>query len=149
LSLLYVIFSTLLHLPPLRFHCVEPRTVATSALTVRRSNHSATVDLIHTRLDLIHTRLDLIQTQLDLIHSQLDLIHTRLDLILSRLDLIPARIHSPDSLSLQRNYRSVLLAISFVLLFCGPICQDWECQANYRPHLFLLTLARRPRKVFL
>jgi hypothetical protein len=33
----------LLHLPPLRFHCagIEPRTVATTALAVRRSNPSA------------------------------------------------------------------------------------------------------------
>ncbi len=36
----YVLYSTLLHLPPLRFHCVggclnEPRTVAISALAVR------------------------------------------------------------------------------------------------------------------
>ncbi len=36
-------FLTLLHLPPLRFHCIGivPKTVATSALAVRRSNHSA------------------------------------------------------------------------------------------------------------
>ncbi len=38
---------TLLHLPPLKFHCgaedagIEPRTVATKALAVGRSNHSA------------------------------------------------------------------------------------------------------------
>jgi hypothetical protein len=44
--------STSLHLPPLRFHFVsedagiEPRTVATTALAVRRPNHSAR-DLIH------------------------------------------------------------------------------------------------------
>jgi hypothetical protein len=42
----YVLDSTLLHLPPLRFPCVgdagiEPRTVATLALAVRRSNNSA------------------------------------------------------------------------------------------------------------
>jgi hypothetical protein len=41
----FVLYSTLLHLPPLRFHCadgccgIEPRTVATGALAVRRSNH--------------------------------------------------------------------------------------------------------------
>jgi hypothetical protein len=40
----YVRYSTLLHLPPLRFHCVEDagietRTVATLALTARRSNN--------------------------------------------------------------------------------------------------------------
>jgi hypothetical protein len=47
--LFYVRYSTLLHLPsPLRFHCVggcwdlEPRTIGTTALAVRRSNHSAT-----------------------------------------------------------------------------------------------------------
>ncbi len=42
----YIRYSTLLHLPPLRFHCVagcciEPRTVATATLAVRRSKHSA------------------------------------------------------------------------------------------------------------
>jgi hypothetical protein len=40
----YVVYSTLLHLPPLRFHDVdagiEPRTVPTLALAVRRSNLS-------------------------------------------------------------------------------------------------------------
>jgi hypothetical protein len=37
-----LLYSTLLHLPPLRFHCIEGcSTVATSALTVRRSKHSA------------------------------------------------------------------------------------------------------------
>jgi hypothetical protein len=63
---------------------IEPRNVATLALTARRSNHSARSHL-QTRLDLIHklarshpqTRLDLIhksarshpQTRLDLIHK--------------------------------------------------------------------------------
>ncbi len=75
---------------------IGPRTVATLALTARRSNHSARsqplLDLIHTRLDLIHTRLDLIHTRLDLIHTRLDLIHTRVDLIHTRLDLIHTRL---------------------------------------------------------
>jgi hypothetical protein len=83
---------------------IEPRTVATTALTVRRSNQSARshpqstifihsrLDLIHSRLDLIHTRLDLIHNRLDLIHNRLDLIHSRLDLIHSRLDLIHTRL---------------------------------------------------------
>jgi hypothetical protein len=40
----YELSSTLLHLPPLRFHCVggcwdRNRTVANLALVVRRSNH--------------------------------------------------------------------------------------------------------------
>jgi hypothetical protein len=48
--LFYVHYSILLHLTPLRFHCVatqseeagtEPRIVATLALTARRSNNSA------------------------------------------------------------------------------------------------------------
>ncbi len=47
---------------------IEPRTVATSALTIRRSSHTR-LGLIHTRLDLIHSRLDLIYTRLDLIHK--------------------------------------------------------------------------------
>jgi hypothetical protein len=44
---MYGTYSTLFHLPPRRFHCdggrwdMEPRTVATKALTVRRSNHAA------------------------------------------------------------------------------------------------------------
>jgi len=41
----FILYSALLHLPPLKFHCadgcwdriIEPRTVATSALAVRRS----------------------------------------------------------------------------------------------------------------
>ncbi len=38
----YVHYSTLLHLPPLRFHCARGFcSVATLALTVRRSNQSA------------------------------------------------------------------------------------------------------------
>jgi hypothetical protein len=72
---------------------IEPRTVATSALAVRRSNHSARshhkrLDLILNRLDLILNRLDLILNRLDLILNRLDLILNRLDLILNRLDLI-------------------------------------------------------------
>ncbi len=61
LLVLSALYSRLIHLPPLRFHCVEgcwdsrmePRTVPTSALAVRRSNHSARShpffqpDLIH------------------------------------------------------------------------------------------------------
>ncbi len=46
LNFFYVLYSTLLHLPPLRFHCVggcwdRTRTVATLALAVRQSNYSA------------------------------------------------------------------------------------------------------------
>ncbi len=48
---LCTLFLTLHHLPPLRLHCVGrlwdwKQTVATLALEVRRSNHSATVHLI-------------------------------------------------------------------------------------------------------
>jgi hypothetical protein len=39
---------------------IEHRTVATTALAVRRPNHSARYHPPKTRLDLIHTRLDLI-----------------------------------------------------------------------------------------
>ncbi len=65
----FVLYSTLLHLPPLRFHCVhgsgiEPRTVAIGALAVRRSNHYK-LDLVRNyRLDLIRTRLDLIRREI-------------------------------------------------------------------------------------
>jgi hypothetical protein len=46
LEFFYVLYSTLLHLPPLRFHCDggcwdRTRTVVTSALAVRSSNQSA------------------------------------------------------------------------------------------------------------
>ncbi len=41
---------------------IECRTVATLAVVVRRSNHWATVNLIHCMLDLIHTRIDLIHS---------------------------------------------------------------------------------------
>ncbi len=63
----YVLYSTLLHLPPLRFHCVggcwgwnpgmlRLRHWQSDALTTR-------LDLIHNRLDLIHKRLDLISAR--------------------------------------------------------------------------------------
>ncbi len=93
---------------------IEPRTVATLALTVRHSNHlaishpqlgyissttrlylthnSARLDFTHTRLDLIQNRLDPTHARLDLIHSRIDLNHAWLDLIHSRLDLIHARL---------------------------------------------------------
>ncbi len=56
-SFFYVRYSTMFHLPPLRFHCVGgcwDRTKDScdyTALTIRSSNHSATS---HPRLDLIH-----------------------------------------------------------------------------------------------
>ncbi len=67
-----LLYSTLLHLPPLRFHCVGGCRVATFALAERSSNHSArshphstfgqissTFGQISslTRLGLIHIRL--------------------------------------------------------------------------------------------
>ncbi len=95
---LFFIFSVLylpvLNLPPLISGStvsedagIEHRTVATSALAVRRYKLSArshplsAIVLIHSRLDLMHFRLDLIQSRLDLIHPRLDPIHSRLDLI--------------------------------------------------------------------
>ncbi len=47
---------------------IEPRTVATTTLAVRRSNQTTRLDLVHIRLDIIHKRLDLIHTRQDLIH---------------------------------------------------------------------------------
>jgi hypothetical protein len=76
---LKILYSTLLNVPPFRFHCVrgcgiKPRTIATFALAVRRSNQSARShpysarshpkarpDLIHSRPDLIRIRPDLIK----------------------------------------------------------------------------------------
>ncbi len=80
----YVQYSTLLHLPPLKFHCVGGCWDRTQELRPRHWLPDAPT----TRLDLIHSRPDLIYTRLDLIHSRLNLIHTRLDLIHSRLELI-------------------------------------------------------------
>ncbi len=59
---------------------IEPRTVRTSALIVRRSNHSARC---HPHSARSHPRSagSHPPSRLDLIHARLDLIHTRLDLI--------------------------------------------------------------------
>jgi hypothetical protein len=64
---------------------IEPRTVATSASTARRSDYHTRLDLdlfhysarSHRHFARFHpqTRLDLIYTRLDLIHTRLDLIH--------------------------------------------------------------------------
>jgi hypothetical protein len=88
----YVRYSTLLHRPPLRFHCVGgcwdwTQNCGDMALTARRSNHSARShpqirkDLIHklgyfsspTRLDLIHhsARCHLFWVQIALSHRSL------------------------------------------------------------------------------
>jgi hypothetical protein len=97
-SFLYVRYSTLLHLPPLRINCVRgcwDRTQNNCELRLRHWLSDALItrlDLIHTRQNLIHTRQNLIHTRLDLLHTRLDLIHTRLDLIHSRLDLIHSRL---------------------------------------------------------
>ncbi len=71
---------------------IEPRTFATSALTTRRSNLSATSHHLSARSH---------PTPATLIQSRLDLIPSRLDLIPSRLDLIPtpARSHSQSARS--------------------------------------------------
>ncbi len=58
----YVRYSTLPHLPPLRFHCV-----GRSWDWTQDSCDYGIGCLFHTRLDLIHNRLDLIHTRLDLI----------------------------------------------------------------------------------
>jgi hypothetical protein len=66
--LLYVLNSTLRHLPPLTFHCVggcwdQPRTVATLALAVRCANHLAgshphsARSHPPTQLDIVHIRI--------------------------------------------------------------------------------------------
>ncbi len=85
---------------------IEPRTVATLALAVRRprSHPQIQLDLIYTRQDIIHARIDVIRTrldrldQLDLIHTLLDCIHTRQDVIQIRLDVIHTCFH-PQSAS--------------------------------------------------
>ncbi len=64
----YVWYSTLLHLPPLRFHCVRGCWNRTPGQL--RLRHWLS-DALTTRLDLIHNRLDLIHTRLDLIHFDL------------------------------------------------------------------------------
>ncbi len=66
----YVWYSTLLHLPPLRFHCVGGCWIRTPGQL--RLRHWLS-DALTTRLDLIHNRLDLIYTRLDLIHFDLSL----------------------------------------------------------------------------
>jgi hypothetical protein len=48
---------------------IEPRTVATGALAVRRTKLTTRLDLIRARLDLSRTKLDLFRTRLDLIRN--------------------------------------------------------------------------------
>jgi hypothetical protein len=91
----YLLYSTLLYLPPLRFHCVyclRLRHWQPDALTTRLDFIHIRLDLVHTRLDPIHTRLNLVHTRLDIIHTRLNLVHTRLDLIHTRLDLVHTRL---------------------------------------------------------
>jgi hypothetical protein len=105
-KIMYVLYSTLLHLPPFRFHCVgecwiEPRTVATSALAVRRSSHSATSHphsaTSHSPLGshLNHTRLHLIHDSATS-HPRLGYISSTLGYISSTIVRVIARFHNYD-----------------------------------------------------
>ncbi len=104
---------------------IEPRKVATTALAVRRPNHSARTQPL-TRLDLIHTRLDHIHTRLDHIHTRLDHIHTRLDLIHTRLDLIHSNYriweHVPSH------------CLSLAVLPCRVDESRWDGRGCRSPH---------------
>jgi hypothetical protein len=70
----YVLYSTLLNLPPLRFHCVRgcwDPTQGCCDFCIWESH------VLTTRLDIIYIRLDLMNcTRLDLILNRLDLMHT-------------------------------------------------------------------------
>ncbi len=64
----HVRYSTLLHLPPIRFHWDQTQDTCDYGIGCQGSNQSAISHPL-TRLDLIHTRPDLIHnTRLDLIH---------------------------------------------------------------------------------
>ncbi len=83
---------------------IEPRTLPTSALTIRRSNHAARSHP-PTRLDLLHTRLDLVHTRLDLVHTRLDLIHNLAKTLESTLlGSIPASSDTVESEGRQRKH---------------------------------------------
>ncbi len=146
-SLLCTLFNTASSAAPQITLCslcqragIEPRTVATLALTARRSDHSisskngqisstnSSRSHPQTRLDSSTNRPDLIhksarshpQTRLDLIHSRLDLIHTRLDLIHTRLDLIHklgqiSSTNRPDLIHKVGQISSTLGQISSIL----------------------------------
>jgi hypothetical protein len=63
----FFLCTTLLHLPPLRFHCVQgcwDRTQDSCDYDI-----GCMSDALTTRLNLIHNRLDLIHSRLDLIYA--------------------------------------------------------------------------------
>jgi hypothetical protein len=96
-----VLNSTLLHLPPLRFHCV-------GECWDRIQDCCELV--IHSLLNLIHSRLDLFHCQRDLIHTLLDLIHARLDII-NMLDLIHKARSRPQYILYSLKYALCFLAV--------------------------------------
>ncbi len=80
----YVLYSTLLYLPPLGFHCVEGSWDRRTNYSARSHPHSARYHQHsarchpHSARSHPHSPIDLIHTCLDFIHTRLDLIHIRL-----------------------------------------------------------------------
>jgi hypothetical protein len=64
-----ILYSTKLHLPPLRFHCVGACWDQTQGSCDFGIGCQKLWPLIHTRLRLIHSRLHLINTRLNFIHN--------------------------------------------------------------------------------
>jgi hypothetical protein len=107
-----VLYSTLIHLPPLRFTVsedagIEPRKVAISALAVRRSSHSATshpqFNYISSTIGYISSTLGYISSTLGYISSTLGYISSTLGYISSTLGYISSTL---DSMFSQNSRKS-------------------------------------------
>ncbi len=130
---------------------IETRTVSTSALAVRRSNHSArsrprSAKSRHIRLDLVHIRLVLVNIRLDLVQYYHYYLPFSPTLSSSPSFLSPFHSHVPCLFLLTCFY---YLLLSFLLPFLFPLFLLLFLFLEFLCFPILLFLSSYPQRTYI